>query len=182
MASASSALPSFRRSPPPTRYAVAREARRIRRPRPAHRRLEKGDGLAVAGDRALQIAEVLHEGIPLDVADLLVGNGELAPQLAIPRGLLRELVQVLERALDDERPGRRRAGQVPDRVVELEEKGVGHLAVLVEPPLGAGLRRPRAARLAQRRKDAGRKGRQDQGRRGHADAVAADELLRPVRG
>ena len=89
-------------------------------------------------------------GLPCRSAEPMVSVRQIPLQRRIVARLPREAVEVGQ-ALLDEQPARRRgAGQILDRVVELEEERVRELSHVVETPLRPGLGGPRAARLPQR--------------------------------
>ena len=134
---------------------------------------------ALAG--AARVAEVRLEHATLNAGHALVGRRKLALQSRVSVLDVRELFGVLQRALHDQLARRRRAGQVADRVVELEQERVRELPHVVEVPLRGRALGPRDFRLIERRgqRRAEREGADHRGRR--TGLVASDELARPIR-
>jgi hypothetical protein len=91
-------------------------------------RLDRDDQAAqlqstsVAVCRAGRVALVRLERAALHVAQSFVGRGDLALQCRVSRGFLRQAVEVDESGLQDEMPRRARAGQIQNRVVDIEDQ------------------------------------------------------------
>ena len=142
----------------------------------AGNRFVQRDRLAIAGERARGVAEVGRERAALDVADLDVGGGDLAPEVDAIAGVAGEPVQVFEPLGHDQLARRRRALQLRDRVVEVEQERVGQLPHVAEALLGARALRPRHPRLPGRGDHAGDQHRERDHAGADDGAVAAHEL------
>ena len=99
---------------------------------------------------------------------------------AVAGGFLRERPEVLQRAAHDELARRGGARQVPDRVVELEEKRARELAHVLEAAVRARVLGFGDARLAHGRDDAADEGQEDERGGGRGRLVAREEAARPV--
>ena len=70
--------------------------------------LPDGERLLIARQSRLRITDGGPADVPLQLGNSLVSHSHLTHQVAISRGLLTQLVEVLQRALDDEMPCRTR--------------------------------------------------------------------------
>ena len=76
----------------------------------------------VTSRRAVSVAEICGVRLSLHVADFQIGVGELELQRAIAARFERELVEIFERATDNQLPRGSRSRQIRDRVVELKKE------------------------------------------------------------
>ena len=83
------------------------------------------------------MTETRPVGHSLDVADSLVGPGQLGEQAAVAAGFGRQAIEVLERFAHHELARPRGARKVLDRVVEFEQEGARQPAHVGEAALGA---------------------------------------------
>ena len=137
------------------------------------------EGLALAGQGALVVAEVGTTRRALHVADSLVGRGELALEPGVAAACLGQRVEVLEGILHHPLPDGGRAGKGGDPVVVVEQDRVRELANLVEARVrldALALGEARLARGDDRRGDQG-----DEHQDGRRDAQRVPVRNRPAR-
>ncbi len=132
--------------------------------------------LQVAADRRVVLDQVRVGRVALQVADLLVGRGQLQLQRAIAGRFPRQAVEVFDPAPHQQIAGAGRAGQLLDARAELEEQRVREPADVLEAPRRAIALLAGDRALPQRDAEAADHGAHRQ--RGGDDraGVAADEL------
>ena len=104
----------------------------------------------MAPEGTFRVAQVRPHRAALDLRDALVAVRQLALEREVVGRLAGQPVEVPECPGDQDAPGRRRAGQGRDRVVQLVEDGVRELAHVVETRHGALALAGRYACLPQR--------------------------------
>ena len=88
--------------------------------------------LARADQRAVDIAQVGIADAVLHFADFFVGFGQFALQREIVARFAGQLIEIGLRALDQQKPRRRGAGQIANGVADFEQNAVGQRADVVE--------------------------------------------------
>src|SRR5437763_15083359 len=91
--------------------------------------------LAIAGQGAAYVAQVCVIRIPLNIADTLVSSSEFALQGSVFRGFLREAVEKVKGASDQEFAHGGGTGKVANCVVDIKNHRGGKTADVIESPL-----------------------------------------------
>src|SRR5262249_28010239 len=95
--------------------------------------------LFIAPPRTGGVAQVSPAHGPLNIADLAVRLGQVSLQRTVTARFLGQTVEVIQRAPHYQSAGWRGAGEILNRVMDLEEVGAGELARLLEALLRQSL-------------------------------------------
>lgn len=97
-------------------------------------------------------------------------------QRTIVSGFLAQAIEILQRAADQKLSRGSGAGQILDRVVDIEHQRIGELANVVEAPLGPGALDAGDAGFVKRDSHAGDQRCRNGDGRGDADFVSANKF------
>ena len=149
--------------------------------RSGHKAASDLDGPAIAVHRARVVAKVRVGGPQaLRVADLQERRRQFAPQGHVVLRVARELLEIVRRGLDHQRPRLRRARGARDRVVHVEQERVRQLPHVLEPALREVAFTRRDPGLPPQRRDTARQQHEEACRQGQRERVPADEAARDV--
>lgn len=111
-----------------------------------------------------------------DVADLFESGGQLPLQIPIIARAARKIVKILQCATYNQPAGRCRAGQVRDRVMDLEHERMSQTSNFIETLFGERTLMIRAMRLPGSRDETTDQTQENQNRGCDSSAMAANEL------